>query len=297
MKKENIFLKIWRIIYMPIVYLVISTVVGAVAMIFMGVIVGIQMGASAEQMALLDLEAKLMETYYQYAMLLTAISALIILPICIYLIKKDKKREIFYSGEVTYEKVEAINYIPVFLLGIASCIAFNNLIGISGLIELFPGFEEFAEVIYGGGIILQIFSIVIVVPIVEELLFRGLVYKRLRGYTKVNVAIVVSALFFGVYHMNVVQGLYAFLIGVLFAYIYEKYKSIWAPIIFHISANGMSVLLTEISESSKIFENTVFFVVLTIVTLCLTIFVTLWIYKNINPIKNTLDRSALEDVR
>lgn len=45
--------------------------------------------------------------------------------------------------------------------------------------------------------------------------------------------------------MNVVQGIYAFLLGILLAWICEKYQTIWAPILFHAAANLLSVICTE----------------------------------------------------
>lgn len=295
LKKENIFLKIWRIIYMPIVYFTISLIVSVVAMIFMGILVGIEAGYSGS-IDLIEMEEKIYALSYRYAMLFSLIAAVLTIPICYFLMKKDKKREFLIEGEIRYEKVSYTKYIPVIILGFASCIGINNLISISGLIELFPGYLEVAEAIYGGGIFLQILSVVIIIPILEELLFRGIVYKRLRGYININAAILISALIFGIFHMNVVQGLYAFMIGILLAYIYENYKSIWAPIIFHISANGVSVFLTEVVEKEGIFDNTLFFIIITILTLVLTVFLTVWIGKQINPTEKRMDRSVFENV-
>lgn len=295
MKKENIFLKIWRVIYMPIVYFTISLVIGVIAMIFIGIMVGIEAGYSGG-LDLAEMEAKIYELYYRYAMLFTVIAAVITMPICYFLMKKDKKRETIINGEISYEPLEYKLYIPVIILGITSCIGINNLISVSGLIELFPGFLEVAEAIYGGGILLQIISVAIIVPILEELLFRGIVYKRLRGYMKTEIAIVVSALFFGLFHLNVVQGLYAFIIGLLLAYVYEKYKSIWAPILFHVAANSVSIFLTEVIEEQSFFNNAVVFSLITIVFLCVTIVLTMWMRRHVNPKEIRLDRSVLENV-
>ena len=295
MKKENIFLKIWRVIYMPIVYFSISFVIGIVAMIFIGILIGIEAGFSGG-LDIIEMEEQIYTLYYKYAMLFTVIAALITIPICYFLMKKDKKRETIINGEVSYDKVGYKLYIPIVILGIASCIGVNNVITASRLIELFPGYLEIAEAIFGGGILLQIISVVIIVPVLEELLFRGIVYKRLRGYLKVNIAIIISALIFGVFHMNVVQGLYAFVIGLLVAFVYEKYKTIWAPIIFHVSANGVSIFLTEVIGEQSFFNNPIVFGVLTMVFLGLIVVIVMWIHKNINPTKKTLDRSVLENV-
>ena len=113
---------------------------------------------------------------------------------------------------------------------------------------------------------------------------------------KTEIAIVVSALFFGLFHLNVVQGLYAFIIGLLLAYVYEKYKSIWAPILFHVAANSVSIFLTEVIEEQSFFNNAVVFSLITIVFLCVTIVLTMWMRRHVNPKEIRLDRSVLENV-
>jgi len=79
-------------------------------------------------------------------------------------------------------------------------------------------------------------------------LFRGLIYKRLRTLCKPFVAAIISSLAFGITHGNLVQFVYAFLAGMFLAYVYEKYKNIWAPIIFHVCANAVSMLGTDVID-------------------------------------------------
>ena len=49
--------------------------------------------------------------------------------------------------------------------------------------------------------------------------------------------ILISALLFGVYHGNLVQGTYGFVMGILFTIVYEKYKNFYLPVIMHALAN------------------------------------------------------------
>lgn len=74
-------------------------------------------------------------------------------------------------------------------------------------------------------------------PIMEELIFRWLMYGRIKMMVGKTFAIIISAMFFGIYHSNIIQGIYAFIMGVLLALIYEWCHSIAAPILFHIGAN------------------------------------------------------------
>ena len=83
-----------------------------------------------------------------------------------------------------------------------------------------------------------------VTPVAEELVYRGMIYRRMReSLTAVQAGVFVSILF-GVGHGNLPQGLYAMVLGLLLACIYEKFRNIAAPILFHIVVNITSLLLS-----------------------------------------------------
>lgn len=83
---------------------------------------------------------------------------------------------------------------------------------------------------------------VIVTPLVEEFVFRGLVFTRLRKVVGKGTAVVLSAVIFGAAHMNIEQGVYAFAIGLVMAMAYEKYGSIWASVALHFAFNGFDYI-------------------------------------------------------
>ena len=65
--------------------------------------------------------------------------------------------------------------------GIAVSILLNNLMIIGGLFRLFPSVAEVQESIYAQALWLQILGTGIIIPIAEELVYRGILYRRLRG--------------------------------------------------------------------------------------------------------------------
>jgi hypothetical protein len=92
-------------------------------------------------------------------------------------------------------------------------------------------------------------AIVLIGPVVEELLFRrAVVDSLLRSNYSPAKAIVVSALIFGLFHINPAQIVPAFLLGLLFAYIYYTTKSLLPTIILHIVSNGLSVCLMRLPD-------------------------------------------------
>lgn len=82
---------------------------------------------------------------------------------------------------------------------------------------------------------MQLIYTLILGPVAEELIFRGAIFQVLRKYGRVF-AIVASALLFGIYHGNLPQGIFAFVIGILFAYITAEYSIGWS-ILIHIFNN------------------------------------------------------------
>lgn len=85
-------------------------------------------------------------------------------------------------------------------------------------------------------------------PFMEEFVFRGVVYGGYRKSGTKLQAILLSALLFGLIHMNFNQAPYAFVLGVVMALLVEATGSIWAPIIFHAVFNGNSVCLMYLTK-------------------------------------------------
>lgn len=291
MKKENVFLKIWRVIYPLLMYLGISIVVQIPFTIVMSV-KAVQMSGGD----MMQMQTILIDMVNEKAMLMTAVSAIITMPIVCFLMHLDKKNWEKVHGVATYTKTTVVQWILIAVLAVTYCIAANNWISVSRIIELFPGFEEFAQAIYGGGIIGQILAVGIIAPIVEEFIFRGLAYQRIKRYSKPITAMILSALLFGLFHMNVVQGIYAFGFGLLAAYTYEKFHTVWAPVLFHVVANIISVFMTNSTALKTFYENNTYVWILTIVC-TVAVVVILVVFKKVKqeetiemvPVTNPVD--------
>lgn len=130
------------------------------------------------------------------------------------------------------------------------CVALNNLITLSNLAAYSEAYRETAEALYAPPLLVELLCLGLVIPFAEEYLFRGLIYGRLRKYMKAGAAMIFSALIFAFIHGNLVQMLYAVVCGLLFAYVYEKYQSMAAPVTAHAVMNICSCVLSE----TKVFE-------------------------------------------
>ena len=111
---------------------------------------------------------------------------------------------------------------------------------------LSPGVEISLGIIGTGRIsvveiILLIISTAVIPGIVEEIMFRGIILTNLAPYGK-GMAIVASALLFGLMHMNPSQFFYTTLMGITLGYIYVKTRSIWICMVIHFTNNALGVL-------------------------------------------------------
>ncbi len=96
-------------------------------------------------------------------------------------------------------------------------------------------------------IILTILYLVVIAPIAEEIVFRGLILKTLSPFGR-KYAIMLSALLFALMHKNIPQAVGAFAIGIVFAIVDTKANSIVPSIIMH-SLNNVLPCLMNINAS------------------------------------------------
>lgn len=89
----------------------------------------------------------------------------------------------------------------------------------------------------------QIIGLGILVPVAEELIFRGLLYARIRRTLPVWASVLTASVIFALYHGNVIQILFAFPMAIILTLLYEKGKWISYPILFHMGVNLTTVVL------------------------------------------------------
>ena len=114
------------------------------------------------------------------------------------------------------------------------------------------------ENIGGGSFLGAVVVAVIGAPLIEEIVFRGIVFRSLRRVSPPWVAILVSSVLFGLYHMNTVQIVYATLMGLVAGIIYEKSNNLLFPILVHVANNLVAAIQGFIPfESGDIIMNVI----------------------------------------
>lgn len=253
--------------------IVIKWVIGiGVSMIAMGVLTMMYvmadqdaaMTAMQNEEQMMELYGKIMEKYIGFTAMIEAVGAAITIPIMWYFFHKDRVKERM-MGIIPNKKAPVWKYAAGMLMAAALSMGLNNLIIIGNLSVISESYESTMEAFYSAPVLVQILSLAILVPISEELVFRGLLFKRLREKGTFMQAALYSAVVFGLLHGNLVQIIYGFILGMMLCYLYEKYGSVKAPIAAHIVMNLLSVTATELGLADWMIEDKMRIGVVTIV--------------------------------
>lgn len=144
----------------------------------------------------------------------------------------------------------------IVLLAASGCYLTNFAMPLASMIipeNIMQAYMDLMETAGFGESILTTVAAILIAPFGEELIFRGVCYHYACGMTSnmpnrrkaFYIANTIQALGFGIFHGNLVQGAYAFFLGLLLGYLRERFGSIWAPILAHMIVNGISSFLWE----------------------------------------------------
>ncbi len=124
-------------------------------------------------------------------------------------------------------------------------------------------------------LVLYLISMTIAPAFIEEMIFRGVVMQSLRRFGDVF-AIIASSLIFGIFHLNLIQMPYAFILGLCIGYFVIRTGSLWVGVLIHFVNNSVAAAFTLIeplcSENTYIMLNLLYNLVaalLGIIALCL----------------------------
>lgn len=119
------------------------------------------------------------------------------------------------------------------IFSVALALGLNILFWKLGFLSLDSGYQEVSQSLYRVSIPMGIILYGIAAPLAEEMLFRGILFQDFKTYLKPVYAAAASAIIFGLYHGNVVQAVYGFCMGFVFAYAYEDTESFMTPLLMH----------------------------------------------------------------
>ena len=146
-----------------------------------------------------------------------------------------------------------IMYLPIVWIGSYLWGAILTVTQKVGLIEAIQP-QDLVQVFEKGGdnlsIGLLVFLAVVLAPIVEEIIFRGCVYRFLKSKTTFVLAQVLSGVIFSLMHPYLMSFVPLAIVGIILARIYEKSGNLLVPICFHAFFNGFTLLMLYIMNHS-----------------------------------------------
>ena len=190
--------------------------------------------------------------YYDLAVLLTGITGLLSMIPCLWFYRKDQARR-EYGGLISSPPGASINFKEaVLLLGMGAALSqIGNIM--AAVLQIVFDATEYQDMVSGitgdKSLLFLILWMGIVAPVAEEMVFRWLIYLRIRDNLGIWASAVLSAALFGIYHENLVQGIYAALLGVFIAYLLEMSGNLVSCILLHIGANVWSLLISEYGQA------------------------------------------------
>lgn len=161
-----------------------------------------------------------------------------------------RKKEVNLFQICKFKKISMKNSSIIILSSLG--LAFFSCSLVSLLMSKFPSYSETSNAIAANNnSVLGVISVILIIPIFEEVLFRGLIFNELKKHLNIIIAIILQSLIFAISHGNMLQGIYTFIMGVVLAIVYDKTQSILTPILFHIMYNllgsiAVPVILTAI---------------------------------------------------
>ena len=154
-----------------------------------------------------------------------------------------------FAQEICLRKLQPVRIVPIVLMGL-------SLNVVTGLVlsfvpeEWMSAYEATSSMVMTGSTVMMILATVIMAPVIEEIIFRGLAYTRMKKGMPTAVAVLLSSALFGVAHGQWVWMLYAFAFGLVLVWVFERSKSLLANMLLHFSYNGCAMLQLLIPEDA-----------------------------------------------
>jgi membrane protease YdiL (CAAX protease family) len=223
-RRESVPYKIWRIGYPLLIDFVISLIVTNAALAII--------------LFLTNDPVNYVKIFERNSLVILGIQDLLLSVVCVFLLRSDERKRL-YEGRhdrlLVPNQVSFVQYIVVILFGTGLSAVINMLTSYLPIES--ETYNSLETMFTSASPFIQLTAICIIGPIAEELLFRGIIYRRLRDFTGTVWAAVLSGIIFGVVHGNLVQGIYAGLFGIVLALLYEHYGTIWIVIAVHVVNN------------------------------------------------------------
>lgn len=238
---KQVMKQLGKVICYVLLFFGMQQIVGTIV----GFVYGFQEGLRAAAAgAAVDAEALtlgLAEYMVENATWIVSISGLLTL-LFLWIFFKIRKKKL--SQESRMKSFDLRKAVPIVLLGISFSVTVSMLLQILPIPEaVMESYAQSSATLVGGHMVMILIADMVIAPLTEEIVFRGLVLSRLQEAMPVGAAVGISSFLFGLMHGNPLWIAYAFVVGCLLAVVALRFKSIGASLILHMAFNFAGVFL------------------------------------------------------
>ncbi len=140
-----------------------------------------------------------------------------------------------------FKKIHISTVLMTFLFSLLVMPA-ATLVNIISMFFVDNALAPLSQDMLSAGFPVMFLMIAVQAPLAEEFTFRGAVFQGFKQSASPLKSILISALLFGLMHLNFNQAGYAFVLGIAMALLVEATDSIWASFICHLTVNARSVI-------------------------------------------------------
>ncbi len=259
--------------FLKLLFLLMLIISGMLIFTVLGVLIALPFyGADSLQILFgkSDLTNPVHIAYLKYMQIISHFGMFII-PALIYatLFEFGRKSFFLFNHKISILIVLIAGFAMVLLLPFVNYLAELNLSmtlpsGLQGLENMMRGIEEAVEKMVLAfvsqtewyALVVNLFMIAVVPAVGEELIFRGILQRKLgQWFRNTHVAVIVTAFIFSAIHMQFFGFLPRFFLGMVLGYMFVWSGSLWLPMFAHFVNNGLAVVVAWLHASGYIADD------------------------------------------
>ena len=247
---KNFFVALGKAILYFLVYFGLQMAVSIAFSMFYSISMCARLAATGDVTDTAEITRMITEKILEQSMTMTLISGILALLTywIMFLIRKKK-----FAQEVKLRKIPVKGILAVLLMGITFNIVISTLLATIPFPDAWmETYQQNSSVLTGGNEVISFLATVFMAPVLEEVVFRGLIYDRLKKGMPAVVAAIISSLAFGLMHGTIIWMMYAFVLGVVLVIVFERFHSLFANMLLHFGFNLTGMCLNHAQGMSEV---------------------------------------------
>ncbi len=243
-KPKGFFQVMWPFLYPLLLFILIKQVAGNALLMLMEMLGRTVKGPLAEALFVYNANGELEAMTGNAASLMNGLTFIIAAAFIWNVARQriEQAKDDMYLAHLRPEPTK--HYVFLSIATITGVLGLNIVLELTGVTDKAGAYALLLQETHAASMVIGLLCAGIIVPIAEELLFRGIIFNILKRRSKLHLAMLLSALIYAFYHMNYVQGVYAFVIGCLVAYAYEYFGTFFMPVAIHIVSSVLAYIIT-----------------------------------------------------